>query len=126
MEAKAVARTIRIAPRKVRLVLDLIRGKEVGEAIAILKLTNKASSPVVEKLLMSALANAEHNYDMNVDTLVVKEAYANEGPTLKRFRPRAQGRASAINKRTSHITIVVADKEAAVQSAPAQTEEATN
>lgn len=111
MEAKAVARTIRIAPRKVRLVLDLIRGKEVAEAIAILKLTNKASSPVVEKLLMSALANAEHNYDMNIDTLVVKEAYANEGPTLKRFRPRAQGRASAINKRTSHITIVVGDKE---------------
>ncbi|KAA1039686.1 50S ribosomal protein L22 [Macrococcus equipercicus] len=124
MEAKAVARTIRIAPRKVRLVLDLIRGKEVGEAIAILKLTNKASSPVVEKLLMSALANAEHNYDMNVDTLVVKEAYANEGPTLKRFRPRAQGRASAINKRTSHITIVVADKE--VKTQPVQTEEATN
>jgi large subunit ribosomal protein L22 len=125
MEAKAVARTIRIAPRKVRLVLDLIRGKEVGEAIAILKLTNKASSPVVEKLLMSALANAEHNYDMNVDTLVVKEAYANEGPTLKRFRPRAQGRASAINKRTSHITIVVADKEAQTTQA-VQTEEATN
>lgn len=120
MEAKAVARTIRIAPRKVRLVLDLIRGKEVGEAIAILKLTNKASSPVVEKLLMSALANAEHNYDMNVDTLVVKEAYANEGPTLKRFRPRAQGRASAINKRTSHITIVVADKEVATQEVQAE------
>ena len=108
MEAKAVARTIRIAPRKVRLVLDLIRGKN-GEAIAILKLTNKASSPVIEKVLMSALANAEHNYDMNTDELVVKEAYANEGPTLKRFRPRAQGRASAINKRTSHITIVVSD-----------------
>jgi large subunit ribosomal protein L22 len=101
MEAKAVAKTIRIAPRKVRLVLDLIRGKSAGEAIAILKLKNKASSPVVEKLLMSALANAEHNYDMNTD--------ANEGPTLKRFRPRAQGRASAINKRTSHITIVVSD-----------------
>ena len=99
MEAKAVARTIRIAPRKVRLVLDLIRGKNAGEAIAILKLTNKASSPVIEKVLMSALANE----------LVVKEAYANEGPTLKRFRPRAQGRASAINKRTSHITIVVSD-----------------
>lgn len=113
MEAKAIARTIRIAPRKVRLVLDLIRGKEVGEAIAILKLTNKASSPVVEKLLMSALANAENNYNMNVDGLIIKEAYANEGPTLKRFRPRAQGRASAINKRTSHITIVVADKEEA-------------
>ncbi|HEA6788630.1 TPA: 50S ribosomal protein L22 [Staphylococcus aureus] len=110
MEAKAVARTIRIAPRKVRLVLDLIRGKNAAEAIAILKLTNKASSPVIEKVLMSALANAEHNYDMNTDELVVKEAYANEGPTLKRFRrPRAQGRASAINKRTSHITIVVSD-----------------
>ena len=108
MEAKAVARTIRIAPRKVRLVLDLIRGKNAGEAIAILKLTNKASSPVIEKVLMSALANAD-NYDMNTDELVVKEAYANEGPTLKRFRPRAQGRASAINKRTSHITIVVSD-----------------
>ena len=86
MEAKAVARTIRIAPRKVRLVLDLIRGKNAAEAIAILKLTNKASSPVIEKVLMSALANAEHNYDMNTDELVVKEAYANEGPTLKRFR----------------------------------------
>lgn len=122
MEAKAVARTIRIAPRKVRLVLDLIRGKEVSEAIAILKLTNKASSPVVEKLLMSALANAEHNYDMNIDSLVVKEAYANEGPTLKRFRPRAQGRASAINKRTSHITIVVADKEVKTSNTEAQEE----
>ena len=122
MEAKAVARTIRIAPRKVRLVLDLIRGKEVAEAIAILKLTNKASSPVVEKLLMSALANAEHNYDMNIDTLIVKEAYANEGPTLKRFRPRAQGRASAINKRTSHITIVVADKEVKTSNTEAQEE----
>ena len=109
MEAKAVARTIRIAPRKVRLVLDLIRGKDAGEAIAILKLTNKAASPVIEKLLMSALANAEHNYDMNTDELVITEAYANEGPTLKRFRPRAQGRASAINKRTSHITLVVSD-----------------
>ena len=106
MEAKAVARTIRIAPRKVRLVLDLIRGKNAGEAIAILKLTNKASSPVIEKVLMSALANAEHNYDMNTDELVVK-AYANEGPTLKRFRPCTR-RASAI-KRTSHITIVVSD-----------------
>ena len=69
MEAKAVARTIRIAPRKVRLVLDLIRGKNAAEAIAILKLTNKASSPVIEKVLMSALANAEHNYDMNTNEL---------------------------------------------------------
>lgn len=110
MQAKAVANTVRIAPRKARLVLDLIRGKQVGEAVAILKLTPKAASPIVEKLLKSALANAEHNYEMDVNNLVVSQAFANEGPTLKRFRPRAQGRASAINKRTSHITIVVSEK----------------
>ena len=110
MQAKAVARTVRIAPRKARLVLDLIRGKQVGEAIAILNYTPKAASPIIEKVLKSAMANAEHNYDKDVNTLVVSEAYANEGPTLKRFRPRAMGRASAINKRTSHITIVVSEK----------------
>src|SRR5699024_732470 len=107
MQSKAVARTVRIAPRKVRLILDLVRGKEVGEAISILKLTNKRSSPVVEKLVKSAVANAEHNYDMDIDNLYISEIYADEGPTLKRFRPRAQGRASKINKRTSHITVVV-------------------
>ena len=110
MQAKAVARTVRIAPRKARLVVDLIRGKQVGEAVAILNYTPKAASPIIEKVLKSAMANAEHNYDMDVNTLVVSEAYANEGPTLKRFRPRAMGRASAINKRTSHITIVVSEK----------------
>ncbi|KUP04625.1 50S ribosomal protein L22 [Bacillus coahuilensis m2-6] len=110
MQAKAVARTVRIAPRKVRLVADLIRGKQVGEAIAILKHTPKAASPVVEKVLNSALANAEHNYNMDLENLVVSEAFVNEGPTLKRFRPRAMGRASQINKRTSHITIVVSEK----------------
>ncbi|WP_071458954.1 50S ribosomal protein L22 [Bacillus massilinigeriensis] len=110
MQAKAVARTVRIAPRKARLVLDLIRGKQVGEAVAILKLTPKAVSPIVEKVLKSALANAEHNYEMDINNLVVSQAYANEGPTLKRFRPRAMGRASAINKRTSHITIVLSEK----------------
>lgn len=110
MEAKAVARTVRIAPRKVRLVADLIRGKQVGEAVAILRLTPKAASPIVEKVLKSAVANAEHNYEMDVNNLVVSQAYVNEGPTLKRFRPRAQGRASAINKRTSHITIVLSEK----------------
>ncbi len=110
MQAKAVARTVRIAPRKVRLVLDLVRGKEVGEAVALLKLTNKRAADVVEKLIQSAVANAEHNYDMDVDNLVVSEIYANEGPTLKRFRPRAQGRATAINKRTSHITVVLTEK----------------
>lgn len=121
MQAKAVARTVRIAPRKVRLVLDLVRGKEVGEAVALLKLTNKRAADVVEKLIQSAVANAEHNYDMDVDSLVVSEIYANEGPTLKRFRPRAQGRATAINKRTSHITVVLTEKEEAVEE---QAEEA--
>lgn len=109
MQAKAVAKTVRIAPRKARMVLDLVRGKEVGEAIAILNLTNKRTSPVVEKVLKSAVANAEHNYDMDIDNLIISEAFADEGPTLKRFRPRAQGRATKINKRTSHITIVVSE-----------------
>ena len=110
MQAKAVAKTVRIAARKVRLVADLIRGKQVGEAVAILRLTPKAASPIVEKVLKSAIANAEHNYEMDINNLVISEAYVNEGPTLKRFRPRAMGRASAINKRTSHITIVVSEK----------------
>lgn len=110
MQAKAVAKTIRIAPRKVRLVVDLIRGKNVGEAVAILKNTQRGASPVVEKVLNSAIANAEHNYDMDANNLYVSEAFVNEGATLKRFRPRAQGRASAINKRTSHITVVVSEK----------------
>ena len=109
-QAKAVARTVRIAPRKVRLVVDLIRGKQIGEAVAILRHTPKAASPVVEKVLKSAVANAEHNYELDVNNLVVSEIYVDEGPTLKRFRPRAQGRASAINKRTSHITVVVSEK----------------
>ncbi|PZX03612.1 LSU ribosomal protein L22P [Psychrobacillus insolitus] len=109
-QAKAIAKTVRIAPRKVRLVVDLIRGKQIGEAVAILQLTPKAASPVVEKVLKSAVANAEHNYDLDINNLVVSEIFVDEGPTLKRFRPRAMGRASAINKRTSHITIVVSEK----------------
>ena len=88
----------------------LIRGKKIGEAVAILRLTPKAASPVVEKVLKSAIANAEHNYEMDVENLIVSEVFVDEGPTMKRFRPRAQGRASAINKRTSHITIVVSEK----------------
>ncbi len=110
MEAKAIARNIRIAPRKVRLVVDLIRGKQVGEALAILKHTPKAASPVVEKLLKSAIANAEHNYEMDPNNLVVGKVFADQGPTLKRFRPRAMGRASRIHKRTSHITVVLNEK----------------
>ncbi|HLS08827.1 50S ribosomal protein L22 [Lentibacillus sp.] len=111
MQAKAVAKSVRIAPRKVRVVIDLIRGKEVGEAIAILRHTQRGASPVVEKVLNSAVANAEHNYEMEPDNLIISEAFVDEGVTLKRFRPRAQGRASQINKRTSHVTIVVSEKE---------------
>ena len=108
--AKATAKTVRIAPRKVRLVVDLIRGKSVGEAISILKFTPRGASPAVEKVLMSAIANAEHNYDLDVENLVVSEAYVNEGATMKRFRPRAKGSAAPIMKRTSHITVVVSEK----------------
>ncbi len=111
MEAKAQAKMVRISSRKVKLVIDLIRGKKIGEAFAILRLTPKAASPVVEKILKSAVANAEHNFNMDVEKLYIKEVYVGEGPTLKRFRPRAQGRATQILKRTSHTTIVVAEKE---------------
>jgi len=109
-EAKAHARFVRIAPRKAQLVADLIRGKQVGEAIAILRHTPKAASPILEKLLNSAIANAEHNNQLDVNNLVVSQVFANQGPTMKRFRPRAMGRASRINKRTSHITLVVSEK----------------
>jgi large subunit ribosomal protein L22 len=110
MQAKAHANHIRIAPRKVRLVIDLIRGKQVGDAIAILRNTPRSASPVVEKLLNSAIANAEHNFSLDPNKLVVEEAYVNQGPTLKRIRPRSQGRAFKILKRTSHITLVVSEK----------------
>lgn len=109
-EARATAKTVRIAARKARLVIDLIRGKSVAEASAILKFTPRGASPVIEKVLNSAIANAENNFDLDAENLVVTEAYVNEGPTLKRFRPRAKGSASPINKRTSHITVVVSEK----------------
>ncbi|GGG90486.1 50S ribosomal protein L22 [Paenibacillus radicis (ex Gao et al. 2016)] len=109
-EAKAHVNFVRIAPRKAQLVVDLIRGKKVGEAIAILRHTPKSASPIVEKLLNSAIANAEHNYQLDVNKLVVTQVFVNQGPTMKRFRPRAMGRASKINKRTSHITLVVSEK----------------
>lgn len=110
MQATANARFIRIAPRKVQLVIDLIRGKQVGEAISILRHTPRAASPVVEKILTAAIANAEHNHSLDPDKLVITQAFVNQGPTMKRFRERAMGRASRINKRTSHITLVVAEK----------------
>ena len=111
MEARAQSKMVRISSRKVKLVIDLVRGKSVGEAFSILALTPRAASPVVSKLIRSAVANAEHNYNMDIEKLFVKEIFVGEGPTLKRFRPRAQGRASQILKRTSHITAVVAVKE---------------
>ena len=110
MEAVAKVTHVRIAPRKVRVVIDLIRNKTVGEAVGILRNTPKAASPVVEKLLKSAVANAENNYNMDVEKLYISEIYADQGPTLKRIQARAQGRAFRINKRTSHITVVVKER----------------
>jgi len=103
----ATAKYVRIAPRKARQVVELIRGKSVKDARAILILTPRAAAPVVGKVLASAVANAENNDDLVADELFVAQAYVDEGPTLKRFKPRAMGRASKIRKRTSHITISV-------------------
>ena len=113
MQAKAIARYVRISPRKCRIVVDQIRGKSVIQAREILAFTNRGAAEVVEKTLNSAIANAVNNHNMNANNLYVKEAYVNEGPTWKRIRPRAKGSASRIRKRTSHITIVVANREEA-------------
>ncbi|TCS80010.1 50S ribosomal protein L22 [Pectinatus cerevisiiphilus] len=110
MEAKATAKYIRIAPRKARVVIDLIRGKNVAEAFAVLKFTPKIGADVVNKVLKSAVANAENNFDMNVDALYVAEAYVDQGPTLKRIHPRSRGQAFKILKRTSHVTVIVKEK----------------
>lgn len=104
---RATARYIRISARKVQVVIDLIRGKKVDEALAILAYTPKTASPVVEKLLDSAIANAENNLQLDRESLYVAEVYANQGPTLKRYWARSHGRADVILKRTSHITIVL-------------------
>ena len=105
--AKAEVNYVRISPRKVKIVIDLIRNKPVGDALAILKHTPKAASEIVEKLLLSAMANAENNHGMDVEKLYVAEIYSNAGPMLKRIRARAQGRAFRILKRTSHTTIIL-------------------
>lgn len=110
MEAKAIARHIRIAPRKIRIVIDLIRGKNVGEAFAILKYTPKVGAEVLEKVLKSAIANAEHNCDLNADALYISQAFVDQGPTLKRIHPRSRGQAFKILKRTSHVTLVVKER----------------
>ena len=110
LEAKATLRYARISSRKVKIVADLIRGKKVDEALAIVKFTPKASSEILEKLLKSAIANAENNHGMNRGNLIVSEIYANQGPTLKRIRPAAKGSAVRIRKRTSHITIKLRER----------------
>ena len=110
-EANATLKYARISARKVKIVADLIRGKDVDEALAIVKFTPKASSEIIEKLLKSAIANAENNHEMKAENLYVAEIYANQGPTLKRIRPAAKGSAVRIRKRTSHITIVLKERD---------------
>ena len=110
MESRAVTRYLRIAPRKVRLVVDMIRGRRVEQALGILEFTSRRAARLIAKTVKSAVANAESNQSVDVDRLYVKRAYVDEGPTLKRFMPRAHGRATPILKRTSHVTIVVDEK----------------
>jgi large subunit ribosomal protein L22 len=116
MEARAQARYVRVTPRKARRVVDLIRGLPAGQAQAVLAFAPQAASDPVGKVLASAIANAETTGRLDRETLVVSRAWVDEGPTLKRFRPRAQGRAYRINKRTSHITVIITEKEAPAAS----------
>ena len=111
LEAKATLKYARISARKVKIVADLIRGNDVSEALAIVKFTPKAASDILEKLLKSAIANAENNHNMVSSNLYVDQIYANQGPTLKRIRPAAKGSAVRIRKRTSHITIVLKERQ---------------
>ena len=112
MEARAEARYVRTSPQKARLVVDMIRGQKAGHAINILRSTNKRIAPMVEKVLRSAIANAENrNNDVDVDQLVVTEAYVNEGPRMKRIRPAPMGRAYRYQRRMSHIIVMVGDKQ---------------
>jgi large subunit ribosomal protein L22 len=110
MEIKAHANNLRMSSRKVKLVIDLIRGKAVGEAETILRFNDKLAAGPVLKLLLSAIANAEHNFKLKREDLMVKSIVANQGPVLKRMRPRAFGRGSGIKKRTCHVSIVLEDK----------------
>lgn len=110
MEAKAITKYVRISPRKARQVIDLIRGKKVNEALAILKYTPKRASEAITKVVKSAAANAENNLQLDKDELFVTGCYVDQGPTFKRYQPRAMGRADILRKRTSHITVMVGDK----------------
>jgi large subunit ribosomal protein L22 len=110
METRAVAKFVRISPRKIRLVMDQVRGRQVGEALNMLSFAPQRGAGILKKLVNSAIANAEQNTDVDVDSLYIMRVYADEGPTLKRWRPRAQGRATSIRKRTSHLTVVLNEK----------------
>ena len=109
MKTTAIIRNVHVSARKGKLVVDLIRGKKVNEAIRILETTNKKSAPIIKKLLNSAIANAMNNHGMNGSSLYVYEVFANEGPTMKRVMPRAKGSADTIFKRTTHFKIVLSD-----------------
>jgi large subunit ribosomal protein L22 len=112
MESKAILKAARVSPRKARLVADLVRGRDVPEAIEMLRFTEKKSAPMIQKLVESAVANAENlNSDVDVDALYIKTIMVDAGPSLRRFRPRAQGRATKVLKTTSHITVVLAARE---------------
>ena len=115
MKAKATAKYVRMSPSKLKPVTYLVRGKDLNEALTILKSTSGKGAELVEKVVQSAAANAENNHDMNPDELYVAEIYANQGPTMKRFRAGAQGRASMILKRTSHIAVTLRSREDAEQ-----------
>ena len=122
MEARAKARYVRVTPRKARRVVDLIRGMPADQAKAALAFAPQSASDPVGKVLASAIANAENTGQLDASSLVVSWAWVDEGPTLKRFRPRAQGRGYRINKRTSHITVVVSDERGAANRASHRTE----
>ncbi len=113
MEAKAIAKYVRMSPRKARLVANLIKGKDIQEAEAILRYTPNKAAKVIQKVLLSATANAENNLELDRTNLVVKSAIVDQGPSLKRIKPRAQGRADRMVHRTSHVTVVVAEREEA-------------
>lgn len=110
MEAKAIARYVRLTPRKARLVADLVRGKSALEALDVLTFTNKKAAGIIKKVLNSAIANATNNFEMDEEKLFVSTIMIDEGPVLKRLKPRAMGRADIIKKKTSHVTVVVSEK----------------
>ncbi|RLB42709.1 MAG: 50S ribosomal protein L22 [Deltaproteobacteria bacterium] len=110
METRAIARYVRVSPRKARLVMNEIRGKRVEEALNMLTFAPQKAAGIIKKVVQSAVANAEQNANVDIDRLYIKRIYADEGPTLKRFRPRALGRATRIRKRTSHLTVILDEK----------------